>query len=248
MFNLINFIILFVLLYFYILSFCFYFNDLCFIIFDEEWLGVLCITSILFVMFKLYSAFFLIFMEQLYTRLGILVFLYMLTFYILFCFLLLIIILNFIVYYIIIIKLVIFQATICSIIGANTFAIISLIFLLSVNNFCFLFLLFIAAKNHLLLIFLNFHLIYSISLMIILILYCYFIVINIFDIQYNENYFMINFIFYSFFNNFMLSILMCITLLSIGAIPIIFGFFLKVFNLFIYLSYLGISIIFFCIV
>jgi len=96
--------------------------------------------------------------------------------------------------------------------------------------------------------YLNFHLIYSISLVIIIVLYYFFIVYNMFDIKYNENYFLINFVFFSFFNNLIISVIIACLFLCIGSIPIVFGFFLKVFCLLLHLSYLGTCIIFFCVI
>lgn len=187
-------------------------------------------------------------MEQLYIRLGIFVFIYMLTFYVLFCFILIIMLICFVYFYIIFIKLCILQSCTCVVIGLNSFAIVSLLFILSVNNFCFLFLIFISTKNYIFYIFLNFHLVYSISLVILILLYYFFLVYNIFDIKYNENYFLINFVFFSFFNNIIFAVLLSCLFLCIGSIPIVFGFFIKVFCLLLYLSYLGICLIFFSII
>lgn len=248
MLNLINFIILFMLLYFMLNSFCFYLNDLAFILFDEEWLGILCVFYIILISFKVYTSILILFIEQLYIRLGIFIFIYMLTFYIFFCFILIIILVNFMFYYIFLIKLTILQCFMCVLIGLNSYAIVSLLFILSVNNFCFLFLIFIASKNYIFYVYLNFHFFYSVSLIVIVNLYFFFMVFNIFDINYNENYFFINFVFFSFFNNIILSIMLCTVFLSIGAIPIVFGFFIKLFNMFIFISYLGITLIFFCII
>lgn len=189
----------------------------------------------------------IMFMEQLYLRLGIYIYIYMLTYYILFCFILLIFLFSFINIYIFYIKLCIIQSCICVLNGINSYAIVSLLFILSVNNFCFLFLIFIATKNYIFNIYLNFHIIYSYSLIIIIILYYYFIVINIFDFKYNENYFFINFIYFSFFNNYILSILLACIFLCIGAIPFILNFYIKLFCLFLFLTYLGISILYFTI-
>lgn len=248
MLNLINFILLFILLYFLISNLTYYLNDFCFLIYDEEWLGIITLFYIFLIAFKIYNSILILFMEQLYIRLGIFIYIYLLTFYILFCFILIIILINFIYFYIFFIKIIILQCIICVIIGLNTFAIVSLLFILSVNNFCFLFLTFISTKQYLIYIYLNFHLFYSISLIILIILYFLFLVFNIFDIQYNENYFFINFIFFSFFNNIIISIILACIFLCIGSIPIIFGFFIKVFNLFLYIAYMGLNILFFCII
>lgn len=188
------------------------------------------------------------FMEQLYIRLGVMIYIYMLTFYVLFCFILIIILICFIYFYIIFIKLVIFQCITCVLIGLNSFAIVSLLFILSVNNFSFLFLIFVSTKNYIFYMYLNFHIIYSCSLIILIIIYYFFIIYNIFDFKYNENYFLLNFIFFSFFNNIIISTMLACIFLCIGAIPIVFGFFLKLFCLLLHLSYLGISIIFFSII
>ena len=111
-----------------------------------------------------------------------------------------------------------------------------------------MFLIFISSKNYIFNIYLNFHLIYSYALISIIIIYYYFIVINIFDYKYNENYFFINFIYFSFFNNFILAILLACIFLCIGSIPFILNFYIKLFCLFLYLSYLGISILYFTII
>lgn len=248
MINLINFVLLFVLLYFMILNHCFYLCDFCFLIFDEEWLGILCLFYILLILFKLYIAILILFMEQLYIRLGVFVFIYMLTFYVLFCFILVILLICFVYFYILFLKLVIIQCCTCVLIGLNSFAIVSLLFVLSVNNFSFLFLVFVSTKNYIFYMYLNFHLIYSISLIILIILYYFFIVYNMFDFKYNENYFLINFVFFSFFNNLIVSTLIACMFLCIGAIPIVFGFFLKVFCLLLHLSYLGVCVIFFSVI
>jgi hypothetical protein len=129
----------------------------------------------------------------------------------------------------------------------NTFAIISILFILSINNFCFIFLLFISSKKHIFNIYLTFHFFYSISLLILIIIYYFFIVYNIFDIKYNENYFYINYIFFSFFNNFTISICLSCLFLCIGSIPFTLGFYIKLFSFFIYLNYIGISVLYFCI-
>jgi len=199
MINLINFLLLFILLYYMILGYCYYLCDFCFLVFDEEWLGVLCVCFILLVLFKLYIAVLITFMEQLYIRLGIFVFIYMLTFYVLFCFILIILLICFVYFYIIVIKIVIFQCCTCVIIGLNSFAIVSLLFVLSVNNFCFLFLVFVSTKNYIFYMYLNFHLVYSCSLVLLIIIYYFFVIYNMFDFKYNENYFLINFIFLSYF-------------------------------------------------
>lgn len=248
MLNLINFILLILLLYYMILNYCYFLNDFCFLVFDEEWLGILCIFYILLILFKLYAAVLIMFMEQLYIRLGVMIYIYMLTFYVLFCFILIIILICFIYFYIIFIKLVIFQCITCVLIGLNSFAIVSLLFILSVNNFSFLFLIFVSTKNYIFYMYLNFHIIYSCSLIILIIIYYFFIIYNIFDFKYNENYFLLNFIFFSFFNNIIISTMLACIFLCIGAIPIVFGFFLKLFCLLLHLSYLGISIIFFSII
>ena len=123
------------------------------------------------------------FMEQLYLRLGIFTFIYMLTYYILFCFIILIFLFSFINIFMFYIKLCIFQSCICVLYGINSYAIISLLFILSVNNFCFLFLIFIASKNYIFNVYLNFHLFYSYALIIVIIFYFFFIVLNIFDFR-----------------------------------------------------------------
>lgn len=187
-------------------------------------------------------------MEQLYIRLGVFVFIYMLTFYVLFCFILVILLICFVYFYILFLKLVILQCCTCVLIGLNSFAIVSLLFVLSVNNFSFLFLVFVSTKNYIFYMYLNFHLIYSMSLIILIVLYYFFIVYNMFDFKYNENYFLINFVFFSFFNNLLISVLIACMFLCIGAIPIVFGFFLKVFCLLLHLSYLGVCVIFFSVI
>lgn len=198
------------------------------------------------ILFKLYGVVLFLFMEQLYIRLGVFVFIYMLTFYVLFCFVLIVLLICFIYFYVLIIKLVILQSCGCVIIGLNSFAIVTLLFVLSVNNFCFLFLVFISMKNYVFYMYINFHLIYSLSLVMMIVLYYFFLVFNIFDIKYNENYFMINYIFFSFFNNITFAVILACLFLCIGAIPIVFGFFLKLLGLLVQLGSLGMSTVFFC--
>ena len=187
------------------------------------------------------------FLEQLYLRLGTFIFIYMLTFYIIFCFIIIIILIAFIYFYIFFIKICLFQTFSCILIGMNTFAIISILFVLSINNFCFIFLLFISTKKHIFNIYLTFHFFYSLSLLVLITVYYFFIVYNIFDVKYNENYFYINYVFFSFFNNFTIAICLSSLFLCIGAIPFTLGFYIKLFSFFIYLNYIGISILYFCV-
>lgn len=245
MINLIVFVLLLLLLYLMVFHHCFYLCDFCFLVFDEEWLGMLSAMYVLLVLFKLYGVLLFLFMEQLYIRLGVFVFIYMLTFYVLFCFVLIVLLVCFVYFYILLLKLIILQSCGCVVVGLNSFAIVSLLFVLSVNNFCFLFLVFISMKNYAFYMYLNFHVIYSISLVLLIVIYYFFLVFNIFDVKYNENYFMINYIFFSFFNCITIAILISCLFICIGAIPIVFGFFLKLFGVLIQLGNLGISTIFF---
>lgn len=248
MINIITFIVILLLLYYMLLNYCYFLHDFCFLIFDEEWLGVMGLFYIVTILFKLYSCLLILFIEQLYIRLGSTIFIYMLTFYILFCFSMVIVLIAFSFSYIILIKLIITQTICCAVIGLNTFAIISLLFTLSVNNLSFIFLIVVCNKSYLFYVFLNFHFIYSTSLIILISLYHTFMVFNFFDYIYNETYFIMNFVFFSFFNSFTISLVLSTIFLCIGSIPILLGFFVKLFSLLLYLSYLGCTLIYFSLV
>lgn len=247
MLNLVSFLLIFLLLYFMLFHCCFFVCDFCFLIFDDEWLGVLCIFYVLGVVFKLYFVILVLFVEQLYIRLGAFTFIYMLCFYVLFCFILIILLICFVYFYLIFLKLVVLQSIGCAIIGLNRFAIISLLFILSVNNFGFLFLILISTKHYIFYLYLNFHMFYCFGLIVLLTLYNFFLIYNIFDFCFNGSALFITFVFFSFFNDIILSVLIACMVLCIGAVPITFGFFLKTFCLVLQLNYLSSGILFFSI-
>lgn len=213
-----------------------YFYDFFIIIFDQEWNYFIAIGVNLLILLKLYIIFIVNFIEQIYIRLGLLVFIYMLSFYILFIILISLIFISILFNTLLFIKLSFSQTLIGILIGINNYNLLSLLFILSINNLSIIYLSFSINKNFLLYFYMLFHVIYSISLINLLITTYNIQIVSLYSNKYNEFYQCFNVSLNFFFNYFSFSLIFCTIIIGLGSIPIGLGFFFKVFINFILLS------------